>query len=100
MTILASGISTGLTNSNLSNDVSLSNGTVIENYAEAVAVEARLGDGRVISLPVEFAGSTGTMRGMDQVTIRLTPDLAGAGSVQITVIAGGRRSNTTRILVN
>jgi uncharacterized protein (TIGR03437 family) len=100
LTILASGISTGLTNSNLSNDVSLSNGTVIENYAEAVAVEARLGDGRVISLPVEFAGSTGTMRGMDQVTIRLTPDLAGAGSVQITVIAGGRRSNTTRILIN
>lgn len=100
LTILATGISTGLTNSNLSNDISLGNGKVIENYADAVAVEARLADGRVISLPVEFAGSSGPVRGMDQVTIKLTPDLAGAGNVQITVIAGGRRSNTTRILIN
>jgi uncharacterized protein (TIGR03437 family) len=100
LTILASGISTGLVNTDVSNDVFLSNGKFLENYAESVTVEARTTDGNVISLPVEFAGSTSMQRGVDQITIRLTPELAGAGNVQITVIAGGRRSNTAGIVVN
>lgn len=100
LTILASGISTGLTNTNVSNDIFLGNGKLLENYAESVSVEARTSNGKVFSLPVEFAGSTSVQRGLDQVTIRLTPELAGAGNVQITVIAGGRRSNTAGILVN
>jgi uncharacterized protein (TIGR03437 family) len=100
LTILASGISTGLANTNVSNDIFLGNGKLLENYAESVSVEARTSDGKVFSLPVEFAGSTSMQRGLDQVTIRLTPELAGAGNVQITVIVGGRRSNTAGILVN
>ena len=51
-------------------------------------------------LPVEFAGANGTLRGLDQVTVRLVPELAGAGNVQITVIAGGRRSNTSVVTIN
>ena len=100
LTILASGISTGLSNTNVTNDVFLSNGKLLENYAESVTVEARTSGGKVFSLPVEFAGATSMQRGLDQVTIRLVPELAGAGSVQITVVAGGRRSNTAGIVVN
>jgi len=73
---------------------------LLENYAESVTAEARTSDGKVFSLPVEFAGATGMPRGLDQVKIRLTPELAGAGNVQITVVAGGRRSNTAGIVVN
>ena len=51
-------------------------------------------------LPVEFAGANGTLRGLDQVTVRLTSDLAGAGDVQITVIAGGRRSNMSIVTIH
>jgi uncharacterized protein (TIGR03437 family) len=72
----------------------------MENYAEAVQVEARKADGTVVMLPVEFAGANGSLRGLDQVTVRLTSDLAGAGSVQITVIAGGRRSNMSVVTIN
>jgi len=100
LTILASGISTGAANSNVTNDVFLGNGKLLENYAESVSVEARTSDGKVFSLPVEFAGATSMQRGLDQVTIRLIPELAGAGNVQITVVAGGRRSNTAGIVVN
>jgi uncharacterized protein (TIGR03437 family) len=100
LTILASGISTGLANTNVTNDVFLTNGKLLENYAESVTVEARTTGGKVISLPVEFAGSTSMQRGLDQVTVRLTSELAGAGNVQITIVAGGRRSNTAGIVVN
>jgi uncharacterized protein (TIGR03437 family) len=100
LTILASGISTGLANTTVTNDVFLPNGKLLENYAESVTVEARTTGGKVISLPVEFAGSTSRQRGLDQVIVRLTPELAGAGNVQITIVAGGRRSNTAGIVIN
>jgi len=66
LTILASGISTGAANTNVTNDVFLGNGKLLENYAESVTVEARTSDGKVFSLPVEFAGATGMQRGLDQ----------------------------------
>ena len=100
LSILASGLSTGLTNTDVSNDVFLGNGQLTANYAEAVQVEARTADGRVFMLPVEFAGANGALRGLDQVTVRLTSDLAGAGDVQITVIAGGRRSNMSIVTLH
>ena len=102
LSILASGLSTGLTNTDVSNDVFLGNGQLTANYADnnAVQVEARTVDGRVFMLPVEFAGANGALRGLDQVTVRLTSELAGAGDVQITVIAGGRRSNMSVVKIN
>lgn len=100
LSIVATGVSTGLTNTNVSNDVFLSNGKLMENYAESVQVEARTAGGQTYMLPVEFAGANGTLRGLDQITVRLVPELAGKGSVQITVIAGGRRSNTSMVTVN
>ena len=94
LSILATGLSSGLVNSDVSNDYFLGNGQQTANYAEAVEVEiVRTSDNAVFRVPVEFAGANGALRGLDQVTVRLTPELAGAGNVQITVIAGGRRSN-------
>ena len=100
LSILATGLTSGLANTNVSNDVFLSNGKIMENYAESVAVEARTSDGKTYMLPVDFAGSNSTLRGLDQVTVRLVPELAGKGSVQITVIAGGVRSNTSVVTIN
>lgn len=100
LAILATGISSGLPNTDVSNDIWLSNGQVIENLAEGVSVEARTADGRVFSLPVEYAGAQGQLRGVDQVNIVLVPELSGQGTIQITIIAGGVRSNTMTISVN
>lgn len=100
LSILATGLSSGLVNSDVTNDYFLGNGQQTANYAEAVQVEARTADNRVFMLPVEFAGANGTLRGLDQVTVRLTSELTGAGNVQITVIAGGRRSNMSVVRIN
>jgi hypothetical protein len=100
LSILATGLSTGLVNSDAGNDFFSGTGQLMENYAEAVQVEARKADGTIVMLPVEFAGANGTLRGLDQVTVRLTSDLAGAGDVQITVIAGGRRSNMSIVTIH
>jgi uncharacterized protein (TIGR03437 family) len=99
LTIVATGVTSGLVNADLSNDV-WSNGKLLANLAESVTVEARTSDGRVFNLPVEYAGVQGEQQGIEQVNIILVPDLAGAGNVQLTVTAGGRRSNTMTITVN
>ena len=99
LTIFASGISTGVANTDAGNDIRLSNGGIIANLAESVAVEARLGDGRVYTLPVEFAGAQGGLPGLDQVNVVLVPELRGAGSVQLTLVVNGVRSNAMRVTV-
>jgi uncharacterized protein (TIGR03437 family) len=99
LTILTSGISTGVTNTDVGNDVFLGNGQVMANLAEAVTVEARASDGRVFTLPVEFAGAQGGLAGLDQVNVVLVPELRGAGSVQLTLVVNGVRSNTMRATV-
>jgi len=97
--IWASGISTGITNIDPSNDLFMGLGRVIENLSESVKVEARTSNGTVYLLPVEFAGTPGTLVGLDQVNAVLVPELRGAGTVQLTIIAGGVRSNTMTITV-
>lgn len=98
LSFFATGITGSVSNSDITNDVTL-RGTVIPNFAESVTVEARLGDGRVVSLPVEFAGPQGALAGLDQVTVRLLPDMKGTGLVQMTLILGGRRSNTPTVVI-
>jgi uncharacterized protein (TIGR03437 family) len=97
--ISASGISTGVFNTDPSNDIFLGIGQVIENLSESVKVEARTGDGTVYLLPVEFAGSSGVLTGLDQVNAILLPELRGAGTVQLTIVVGTARSNTMTINV-
>jgi uncharacterized protein (TIGR03437 family) len=98
LSVFATGISGSVSNTNIANDINVG-GVVRPNFAESVAVEARLGDGRVYSLPVEFAGAQGVLPGLDQVNVRLIPELSGAGTVQLTLIVGGRRSNAPTVVI-
>jgi uncharacterized protein (TIGR03437 family) len=95
--LFATGIRNA-SNADASNDV-LRGGAVFANLAESVAVEARLRDGRVVRLPVEYAGTHGPFAGVDQLTVVLTDELRGAGAVELTVIAGGRASNAATLTV-
>jgi uncharacterized protein (TIGR03437 family) len=99
LSIFATGISTGLSNTDSSNDVWLANGQVLANLAESVVVEARRSNGSVTTLPVEYAGMQGVVSGFDQVNVVLPSGLAGAGSVQLTVVTNGIRSNTITVVV-
>jgi uncharacterized protein (TIGR03437 family) len=99
ITILASGISTGAVNRTTANDVLLGNGQTIANLAESVAVELRTSDNKVYLFAPEFAGTQGTLAGLDQVNVALVPQLGGAGSVQLTIIVNGVRSNTMRVML-
>ncbi len=69
------------------------------NLAEAVSVEARLGNNQLIMLPVEFAGVQRTLPGLDQITVILPKQLRGAGTVRLTLVAGGRRSNAPTVFI-
>jgi len=98
LTFFATGISGSVVNSNTSNDVTV-NGKVRPNLAEAVSVEARLANGLVYTLPVEFAGTQGVVPGLDQVTVILRSELKGAGIVQMTLIVGGRRTSNPTVVI-
>lgn len=99
MSIWASGISTGVANSDTRNDVILANGRILANVAEGISVEARLADGQAFMLPVEYAGPQGSIVGLDQINVVLVPELRGAGNVQLTIMVGLVRSNTLRVVV-
>ena len=98
LTIIATGVISGLANTNLNNDVWF-NGRRLENFAESVTVEARTSDGRVFNLPVEFAGLQLEGAGVEQLNVILVPELAGAGNVQLTIKAAGVPSNSKTISV-
>src|SRR6266566_3536865 len=89
--LFAVGITAGAANSDTTNDVRLA-GALVPNFAESVAVEAHISNGQTLNLPVEFAGAqTGTI-GLDQVNVRLIPELRTAGTVELTLIIAGQRS--------
>jgi uncharacterized protein (TIGR03437 family) len=96
--IYATGVSAGASNTKITNDVNVG-GKLRANFAETVAVEARLSNGRAYLLPVEFAGEQGTLPGVDQVTVRLISELKGAGPVQLTLIVAAQRSNGPTIFI-
>ncbi len=98
LNIFATGISASAVNSDSRNDVDLGDKVRI-NFAESVSVEARLSDGRVYTLPVEFAGEQGLLPGLDQVTVRLVSELRGAGNVQLTLIINGQRTNAPTVFI-
>ncbi len=98
LTIFATGISGNATNSDPSNDVTEA-GVLRLNFAESVVVEAQAQDGRTFTLPVEFAGAQGLIPGLDQVDVVLVPQLRSAGSVSLTLIINGQRSNAPAIVV-
>ena len=97
--LFATGFSAGAANTNANNDVRLDNTTLLANLAESVAVEARLSDGRTYQLALEYAGWQGRFAGLDQLVVVLPSELRGAGSVQLTIIVAGQRSNSATISV-
>jgi uncharacterized protein (TIGR03437 family) len=91
----------GFTNevlSTITGDSSIDPGT-FPNLAASVIVEARTSDNRVFQLPVEFVGPSGRSNGLDQINVRLVVELRGAGSVQLTLIVAGQRSNGATIKI-
>ena len=97
VTLFATGVIGSAANSDTSNDV-VADGKVWVNVAESVTVEARTADNRVYQLPVEFAGARG-VPGLDQINVVLVPQLQGAGTVSLTLIVNGHRSNAPSIRV-
>jgi len=94
----SSGLSNPLLNLTTSNDVLLG-ANIIPNISESLVVEARTTDHRLFLLPVEFAGPSGRGYGLDQVNVRLIPELRNAGKVELTLIAAGYRSNVATITI-
>lgn len=94
--IFASGLSSGVLNTNTSNDI-IFGGSIFPNIAESVIVEARSVDNRIFHLPVEFVGPSGRSYGLDQINVRLIEELRGAGNVEFTLIVRGQRSNMATI---
>lgn len=92
------GISGCAVNSDTTNDITIG-GAAMTNFAESVVVEARKSNGQLLNLPVEFAGAQTGMIGLDQVTVRLSDDLRGAGVVELTLIIAGLRSNSATISI-
>lgn len=99
LSFFATGITSALVNTDFGNDVLLANGQILPNLAESVKVEARTSGGATVMLPVEYAGPQGVLSGLDQITVMLPPQLAGAGTVQLTVIVGSSRSNSATVVV-
>jgi uncharacterized protein (TIGR03437 family) len=96
LTLFTTGITSAATDTNTTNDLKIGTTTLV-NLAEAVTVEAHTADGRTLQLPVEFAGTQDMFPGLDQVNVVLLPELKGAGSVELTLIIGGQRSNTATV---
>jgi len=99
LSFFATGISSALVNTDLGNDVLMTNGQMLPNLAESVTVEARTSGGTVVNLPVEYAGPQGVLSGLDQITVMLPAQLSGVGTVQLTVVIGTTRSNPVNIIV-
>jgi len=98
LTFFATGITGSVFNSDSRNDINVG-GTVRANLAESITIEALLPNGTVMTLPVEFAGAQGAVPGLDQVTVILRSELKGAGTVQMTLIVGGRRSSSATVVI-
>jgi uncharacterized protein (TIGR03437 family) len=97
--IFASGLGNGFLNTNVGNDIAVGS-TFFSNIAESVVVEARTVDNRVFQLRVEFIGPAGRSYGLDQINICLVNELKGAGTVELTMVVAGHRSNMARIEIN
>ncbi|MDQ2920650.1 MAG: hypothetical protein M3R52_03390, partial [Acidobacteriota bacterium] len=94
--IFASGLSNGVLNTNISNDITFGTG-IFPNIAESVVVEARTIDNRIFQLPVEFVGPWGRSYGLDQINVRLIGELRGAGTIELTLVVASHRSNMATI---
>jgi hypothetical protein len=53
--------------------------------SNSLVIRARVSDGRTFVLPIDYAGAGKIFPGLDQIIVRLTPELAGAGPVILMI---------------
>jgi uncharacterized repeat protein (TIGR01451 family) len=53
--------------------------------SNTLIIRARLSDGRTFILPVDYVGVGKILPGLDQIIVRLIPELAGAGQVTLSI---------------
>jgi hypothetical protein len=77
-------------------------GVRLDAPGEAGFVTARAVDAqqRAYELPVEAVGGAKNLSWLEQVTVRLPPELAGAGDVSVSVTVRGVESNKATLRVN
>jgi uncharacterized protein (TIGR03437 family) len=68
--------------------------TGTRNHSSLANVQCSIGS---VSLPVEYAGPSGAVPGLDQVNIRLTPALKGLGLANLVLTVDGIASNTVSV---
>ena len=68
-----------------------------EAFVTARAVDSQQ---RVFDLPVESVGPAKNLSWLDQVTVRLPPELSGAGDLSVTITVRGVESNAVTLRVN
>jgi uncharacterized protein (TIGR03437 family) len=68
--------------------------TGIRNRSSRTNVQITIGG---TNLPVEYAGPSGAVPGLDQVNVRLTPDLKGLGVANLVLTADGIPSNIVSV---
>lgn len=71
-------------------------GTGIRNRSSLAAVEAKLNDE---PMAVSYAGAQGGFAGLDQINLRLLPNLAGRGLVNVLLMVEGKTANTVNVSI-
>jgi uncharacterized protein (TIGR03437 family) len=52
-----------------------------------------------VNAPVKYAGAQGSFPGLDQVNVLLPASLAGKGTVEVQLTAGGVAANPVQIVI-
>ncbi|MFN7944303.1 MAG: hypothetical protein U0Z53_03050 [Blastocatellia bacterium] len=71
-------------------------GTGIRHHQNLSTISASIGG---LNVPVEYAGTQGGYVGLDQINLRLLPELRGRGDAQITLTLDGRPANPVSISI-
>jgi uncharacterized protein (TIGR03437 family) len=71
-------------------------GTGFRNASAPLAATVKIGG---FVLPVMYAGSQGTFAGLDQINLRLTPELAGRGETAVELQIDGQSANAVLIAI-
>ncbi len=71
-------------------------GTGFRHRSDLAKVSAKIGD---TPSEVLFAGAQGDFIGLDQCNIRLSPNLAGRGEVNVVLVVDGRTANTVKVAI-
>ena len=71
-------------------------GTGFRHRSDLANVSAKIGDAPA---EVLFAGAQGDFVGLDQCNIRLSPNLAGRGEVNVVLAVDGKTANTIKVVI-